>query len=290
MSYSQALEEQVRLLRFMEQEGPSYMAATAHARGASQKAADLVQTMIESTLRVAEPFYWSPEMCDVLASVSEDMPTWTLRHTDLLVTSGFMHFAKPLALPPLRDGSTAAPLSAIGWTIGQPNEDGQSQIIVSLFTYIASRSYPFVAVPFWDGENMVSFLDEVGKQTRPSDQDTLEASVRYIGAALALCRQQIISTPSQRAERSTRKRAADLFAHEPLIRVVQLRRASTGQSADATGRSVEWSCRWVVSGHWRQQYYPSSDDHKPIWVLPYVKGPESAPLKAPRAKVFEVVR
>jgi hypothetical protein len=33
-------------------------------------------------------------------------------------------------------------------------------------------------------------------------------------------------------------------------------------------------------GHWRKQWYPSQERNVPIWISPYVKGPDGAPLLA----------
>jgi hypothetical protein len=40
--------------------------------------------------------------------------------------------------------------------------------------------------------------------------------------------------------------------------------------------------RWVVQVHKVRQLYPSPNRHKTIWRGPYIKGPASAPLKAPK--------
>lgn len=37
--------------------------------------------------------------------------------------------------------------------------------------------------------------------------------------------------------------------------------------------------RWVVSGHWRNQWYPKRGLHRPKWIPGHVKGPEGAPLR-----------
>lgn len=61
------------------------------------------------------------------------------------------------------------------------------------------------------------------------------------------------------------------------VRVVTLkkRRARTKGESEA----VEWSHRWVVQMHKRRQWYPSTQEHKVIFVGPFVKGPEGKPLK-----------
>jgi hypothetical protein len=47
---------------------------------------------------------------------------------------------------------------------------------------------------------------------------------------------------------------------------------------EPTPTAVDWQHRWVVSGHYRAQWYPSEAAHHVIWIAPYLKGPEDAPL------------
>jgi hypothetical protein len=50
---------------------------------------------------------------------------------------------------------------------------------------------------------------------------------------------------------------------------------------------VDWKHKWWVSGHYRAQWYPSEKSHKVIWIAPFLKGPEDAPLLE---KIYTVVR
>lgn len=75
-----------------------------------------------------------------------------------------------------------------------------------------------------------------------------------------------------------------------VVRVVELRRKQAKAEHSGEHDAVDWSHQWIVSGHWRQQWYPSLNANRPRWIMPYVKGPEDKPLKPPRAKVFAVVR
>lgn len=54
--------------------------------------------------------------------------------------------------------------------------------------------------------------------------------------------------------------------------------------------AVEWGCQWLVRGHWRQQFFPATKEHRPIWIHPHVKGPDGKPFKAPSTNVFTVER
>lgn len=59
------------------------------------------------------------------------------------------------------------------------------------------------------------------------------------------------------------------------VRVISLRQPEhhSGPGSDRT-----YHHRWVVRGHWRKQWYPSQDRNVPIWISPYMKGPDDAPL------------
>ena len=65
------------------------------------------------------------------------------------------------------------------------------------------------------------------------------------------------------------------------MRYLDLRRASTEPSDrpdDDVGKGThEYRHRWM-RGHWRNQYYPSRNDHRPIWIDPHFAGPEDKPL------------
>jgi len=65
------------------------------------------------------------------------------------------------------------------------------------------------------------------------------------------------------------------------VRVISLRRRERPtheNSGDAT--SVDWSCQWLVSGHWRKLHQPRKwDGEQFVYIQPYVKGPEDKPLR-----------
>jgi len=76
----------------------------------------------------------------------------------------------------------------------------------------------------------------------------------------------------------------------PDIRTVVLRRKKFATASNSQS-SIDWSCRWVVSGHWRRQWCPSINGHRPTFIEGYVKGPESKPLMAHTAeRVYAVTR
>lgn len=100
--------------------------------------------------------------------------------------------------------------------------------------------------------------------------------------------QRIPHLEQQRASRATRRH---VLPDRPLLHqatIATLRRREA-RPDEARPTDVEWSHRWLVSGHWREQYYPSTDEHKTIWIAPYVKGPDALPL-VHKDRAFMVVR
>lgn len=102
---------------------------------------------------------------------------------------------------------------------------------------------------------------------------------RLLFATFQLAAQaNLAETEETRTPRPERRRTerAGLPARD--VRIARLRRGVTGAAAGGAGGGREWRHRWIVRGHWRQQWYPSLGDHRPRWIHPYPKGPEGAPL------------
>lgn len=63
------------------------------------------------------------------------------------------------------------------------------------------------------------------------------------------------------------------------VRVVRIRHREntpTPPTEDVGERT--YRVRWMVRGHWRNQWYPSRGEHRPVWINPHIKGPADTPL------------
>lgn len=69
------------------------------------------------------------------------------------------------------------------------------------------------------------------------------------------------------------------------VRVISLRRMEY-ERKEAADSGREYQCQWHVRGHWRQQFYPSLDETRPIFIDAYIKGPEDKPLKPLTHPIF----
>jgi len=113
--------------------------------------------------------------------------------------------------------------------------------------------------------------------------------LRFLGASLLFLEQKLLTIDREPIDRLARRRLEAVDAILPELRVIRLRVPKrSGQSTDSY--PVDWQYRWMVRGHWRQQWFASDQSHRPIWITPYIKGPDDKPLKTPNQSVFAVIR
>ena len=107
---------------------------------------------------------------------------------------------------------------------------------------------------------------------------------RIIAATLAIASQRLVSRIQERTSRAERRRTGD----DRQVTTIVLRRTKEAQP-NTEEKDVDWSCRWLVRPHWRQQWFPNSQEHHPKLILGYVKGPTGKPLRLTQ-RVFLGVR
>ena len=230
----------------------------------------------------AEPYYVNTDIVRMLHRVSEDpsLTDFALFPSDLPTPVGYVYLEEPISLR--YSDSLLAPEGWLGG--GEPerqirwfawNMEGD-MVSLCLDGYHLDVARCFSQHRF--GVNQVRSFTETG------------SAWCLFYSFLSFISQRLLSAVGVAPDRATRRRAGLRPEHVPLIRVVELRakRASSLASSDHEPR--DWSCRWMVRGHWRNQPYPKEDVVRPKWIAPYVKGPDEAPLKPPRATVFAVVR
>lgn len=127
----------------------------------------------------------------------------------------------------------------------------------------------------------LTFPDDIPEDSRPAIQRLL--------SCLSFLRSPHIEKREEGLNRNARRKLGDgilpLSDKNPesqKVRFLTLERHTAGSKSAAKNQHIEWSHKWLVCGHHRNQYYPSTQEHKLVWISPYVKGPEDKPLK-PRA-------
>lgn len=94
-----------------------------------------------------------------------------------------------------------------------------------------------------------------------------------------------VTTTRQRVQnKNAVRRLRKLNLNADDVRYVTLR---TPIATDGVNRGEHpaWSHRWLVRGHYRNQWYALSQAHRTIWIGSYVKGPSDKPIREPIYKV-----
>lgn len=86
----------------------------------------------------------------------------------------------------------------------------------------------------------------------------------------------------QEVEPKVRKAIARSGRRVPDVTLVELRRRYAPRDhGDAGPPGRNYQHRWIVGGHWRNQAHgPGRADRRKIWIAPFTKGPDGAPMLA----------
>jgi hypothetical protein len=110
---------------------------------------------------------------------------------------------------------------------------------------------------------------------------------KIVQTTFRLMQQRIAHKGLMRPDRATRREAAKLhMPDEREIVVIRLRREA-GEHAEPSGEKANYSHRFIRSGHWRNQWYPSAQIHRQIWISPMVVGDPSLPLIVRPRRVYQ---
>lgn len=291
------------------------IALQKRAAGDTSVTPRIIRRQVMKQLQYGQAFYVSASMCDVLRAMAASMPAAVMADDTMPSIYGFVWLGKSLPLPPVQGVTEeeqreyGLALRAFSWerivhTTGpfRPSEERPwSQEIVDALNATAMHIYHdrdleagqtgYNGELLWpDGDSWSGWQPKTDQSWGKVDaREAAEMERRYILALFVLLRQRILVTSQHRPDRAARKRLERAgYEHEPLVRVVELRRKEVRDREHETHADVDWACRWVVGGHWHR--YHTREGLQPRWISPYLKGPNDKPLKPPRAKVFAVVR
>ncbi|MGH1490568.1 MAG: hypothetical protein ACRBK7_14455 [Acidimicrobiales bacterium] len=113
---------------------------------------------------------------------------------------------------------------------------------------------------------------------------TYGVDVRWLKLLTAIagwCASPSIAEDTDHYPRAERKRLDRAQVDNRTVRVVRMRRkeADSDHPGEDQGDDSSYTHQWVVSGHWRNQPCgPDRSQRRPVWISPYIKGPEDKPL------------
>jgi hypothetical protein len=274
-------------------------------------------------LRAAELYFAATDMTRLAMAAGEALPVYRLHPEDLPSLQGLLVWEETVTGSTHGGAVTNAPIVAATWTVrgngvavrtwarredwlqfmaeGDPRggiRDLTPAEVKALriqqpqpITAMAESYMPFGRIPGWltspppEGLSLYELEDHVRVSARLEQAErTLVVTWLLMGQSLATASDV---EPPRSSTRFIRRIDPDLLA---ATRYVQLRhRGYAPEAAEGPGAGRAYRHRWFVRGHWRNHWYPSRQDHRPIWINPHVKGPDGAPLLDPD-KLVNILR
>jgi len=232
-------------------------------------------------------YYWADYLTTILPV--ESLPvSWILNKELLHSPSGFMWFETPV--DKVMDFGSGSPMGGFSWY----SED--EAVWIEFFSYtpevlgvIPLSFLPTGALFLEFGTSLKEMLEKIEEITIEAGKLRYPLKVRWFCAIQSFLNQKILMSTHDRVDRASARRLERAGNHvNPYVNVVRLR-SQIHRDRPATAQEIEWTCQWVVRGHWREQWYPVAEEHRPVWIAPYIKGPEDKPFRESE-KIFAVVR
>ncbi len=298
MGYTEAIDEKLKLLHFWRRLGTH--ATQIYAEHMLQmkwdeETARECAAVVEEALNEGAPFYVAPPICGLIEHAAGSYPTTPLTKEMIPEPLGFLYFANgmpvtfssPSKVYPYRNELKTEALrqiylDALSWAV---TEEG---LILAYWSKLPARRC--MALAWMTAMEWGRSWDKFDSTLR--DAVGYNEFLRYLLTTFAFMEQKVLEV--KRAEvtnKSARKRMEkEQRGAVPAVRLIQLRRKQKDSAGvEHETKDVEWTCRWLVNGHWRKQWYPTKGEHHPRWIAPYVKGPEDKPLRT-GGKVYVVNR
>lgn len=254
----------------------------------------------------AEPIYVGMEVAEMIDHARWSWQPEELMPGDPFVPSGFAILPKPIYIEdaPDREGKIyqykeGIPIRAISWLPMHTEDLSAGCVWISYYVHIDDdppgawseeeiaeirRISPLMIGHQWQwtwGRNPVegaaltyeNETEEAGR-LRALQQAALIQTFWRIG-------QQTVPV-KERAPRGLWRDSKRKGVEHRDIKILLLRRGRDNHEHEPTGRQMR--VRSITSGHWRNQPYGGKNEEKyyrQIWINPYVRGPENAPLILP---------
>lgn len=225
--------------------------------------------------------YWISEDFTSLATIAgQDLTELTLTSEDLPSRFGLLVWARPIG--EIKRPAGMAGLRAVSWT---PVPGGlwlnvyfQADDADPLYNVEYRQEFGYFQSPSL-GTGIP--WDETGEVT-----DSMRTDNQFILTLFStffLMRQPGVVVESEAPVDKKLIRSLKRSGYKiPDVRVVDLRRHVRGkpESVEEAAERRKISVRFMVRGHWKNQAYgPARSLRRPIYISPFIKGPDDAPLK-----------
>lgn len=267
-------------------------------------------TLLPTYLAHADTYWVSSDMGALAAKAVESMPgDVMLRSEDFISTEGFMVLQTPLDINS-DQGQRVFEVKAISWTsrnpemgvlfVGWTTHESLGRTLVegdrageSTLDWMARNNgstgdpkvwFPVTSAIWASGKTYDEAFAIEGDESEFEGWylDTAGIVAKALYTAVVLMGNRVARQERQHIARAQARRAQRLGLPMTDVVCITLRRELVGTTSEmdavSEGGRVNWSHRWMVSGHWKPQWYPSLGEHRRIYIAPYVKGPTDKPL------------
>lgn len=281
MGYAEAIEQQRATKELYAERG---------ADGLPYNDPEVKYIALMHGLERGDAYYVGPEIARLIDGAAATLPGYTLQAEHLPSSCGWITLGVPM-WPLDVEGVGAVHTTALSWA-GCVDTEPPFRRFVSLETFadpgVANRP-ELRPARFCVGGDLWRFGEDRWHSEGMVGDDLDFRAQRWFAAFLLFLKQSIlVSSARAVGTRQEIRRLARRDEHVPVVRVVELRRRDYQQRDESQPRDVEYTCQWLVRGHWHQ--YHTKDGLQPRWVMPYVKGPSDKPLRVVEKVAYEVVR
>lgn len=249
----------------------------------------------EAKLLRADPIFVSAEMCHVVETAARTFRPEPLMPEDLMTPAGFLYYERPIeVLKGTPEDGVLTDYVGFSWAplnfAAAPIDPAESVFLTTYFRWNVPLGLP----EYEQGTD-----EKLARLNHELQRDVLEPWFfrreparrrqqywwQLVQSTLRLMQEwKPASRYDMRPDRPARRAAKRAGFHDREIIVVRLRRKRS--LSERLGGVANYSHRFLVSGHWRNQWFPSTNTHRQVWISPYVKGPDDKPLKTPAGRVF----
>lgn len=271
------------------------------------------QRIVHRVLMLAETFAVTDEIREVIEFGAQSIPPYPLHMTDLPTPQGFVVFERTIIVSDGRGQPLA--IKAIAWDVSflsneqtyaaevarEPQPGDKAGAFFTLYTDPRDERdhmhedwqrdlYPLwikrreQGVPIPPLLPMLSGVWEFG--TVPAEEGMV--LFRLLMSFFRFIKEPFVDPRMVVPSRQVRKRAQSIGI-PPQVRVVELRKKYRDAHRNPDAQPGNYSHRWFVTPHWRNQWYPSEQRHAPKWIHGYIKGPDDKPFVA-KDNIFSVDR
>lgn len=241
-------------------------------------------TVLAEAVQRSTLYYVESDLCDLITHAWPSIPPTTLTRELVPDESGFVMFARAMRGLDADHAEFVLTFHALLWTWVELTVTQQPAIAIIMFALADTIWSPLGRTdwPIYHDTDEAFLNDDMADPSREQRIASQTEDRRLLATLWQLASQHRVV--DERRAVVTNKGALRRFQREhgrppAAVRVIDVRRPPRQRSDEHEHRHVEWTRRWIVEGHWRQQAYGEGRTlRRPTWIAPFVKGPADRPL------------